>query len=1043
MMSSVGCAEETKFIYYIDEEETPYLVKLSIPPDVVTLGDFKNALNRPHFKFFFKSLDDDFGVVKEEIFDDNAVLPCFNGRVVSWLVTTDSSTISDSGTTEPKDEAFHRNKITIGGPDSTGHGLRDDAHSTTKPAQHNHTTAAPADSTSASLSTCGNALQSADPDNESVHSAGQDRIAPLRSFHNYKSGGRLHLSRGTAPCGHHNGHYGSTGGGSGGRHRHHRIYGTCGPPTGNGTYETPQSMLSSDVESTSFFDSEDESSRFSSVTGTTLSSRRYGRVRQRRKRRRPPPISRASSFSSITDSTMSLNIVAVTLNMDTVNFLGISIVGQSNKAGDGGIYVGSIMKGGAVAQDGRIEPGDMILEVNGISFEEMSNDDAVRTLREQVQRPGPITLVVAKCWDPNPCPGYFTVPRQEPVRPIDPRAWVLHTNAMTAAEQQHQQRRGENDPQLLLNGASSGGESSSTLSPSGADGLTPGMSMGTLTSGQTSMPMGTSAAAYNMAILLASQQQQQQQSKNEHLLQQPPHPQLQLQHNPMYPLPSSMIPPGYPQQVTPSVVTASSSLPEIERYSEPIPLTVNTDPATVIGALIQPDSGLDIRDRIWLKLTVPNAFIGSDLVDWLYRHLDGFTDRRSARKYASSLLKSGYIRHTVNKTKFSEQCYYVFPTIAGHMSCLSLEEVDSVSEVGALPAPTWGQNTTSTNLTVGPSTNTSNTPMPDHSVGLTMPNSDFLPTSTAIPHLPPGVANGGALGMVECGGSSQYSSVPSAHYHQPLTAPIRQLIADGQDAAAAAAIPKSTTHRCLRPSNSQANGNKNPGNMRNSYSDSSSSSDSELNHFSRGKPSHEIPVSKNIDPINFLHTSQAVDSTTPLVRHIPHSQVPSNLTRPLTSYATPTCSLAQSLSTAKDVAASSTASSSTSEGNRSKAVTHTTQQPDSTNWNRMQPEMVGQDSSKSSSSSSCCVAVPPRNTSLFDRRGVIPGATQSQAPSVGNMNQRVANHQPPPPPPRISTAAYESPKPTSVASPLIWFVNFRATCFRPAPVCLNFAIAVA
>ena len=44
---------------------------------------------------------------------------------------------------------------------------------------------------------------------------------------------------------------------------------------------------------------------------------------------------------------MSLNIISVTLNMDTVNFLGISIVGQSNKFGDGdcGIYVGSIMKG--------------------------------------------------------------------------------------------------------------------------------------------------------------------------------------------------------------------------------------------------------------------------------------------------------------------------------------------------------------------------------------------------------------------------------------------------------------------------------------------------------------------------------------------------------------------------------------------------------------------------------------------------------------------------------------------------------------------------
>ena len=41
----------------------------------------------------------------------------------------------------------------------------------------------------------------------------------------------------------------------------------------------------------------------------------------------------------------------------------------------------------------------------------------------------PITLVVAKCWDPNP-KGYFTIPHQEPVRPIDPSAWVAHTEAM-------------------------------------------------------------------------------------------------------------------------------------------------------------------------------------------------------------------------------------------------------------------------------------------------------------------------------------------------------------------------------------------------------------------------------------------------------------------------------------------------------------------------------------------------------------------------------------------------------------------------------------
>ena len=38
--------------------------------------------------------------------------------------------------------------------------------------------------------------------------------------------------------------------------------------------------------------------------------------------------------------------------------------------------------------DGRIEPGDMILEVNGISFENLGNDEAVRILRDVVQKSG-------------------------------------------------------------------------------------------------------------------------------------------------------------------------------------------------------------------------------------------------------------------------------------------------------------------------------------------------------------------------------------------------------------------------------------------------------------------------------------------------------------------------------------------------------------------------------------------------------------------------------------------------------------------------------
>lgn len=61
--TAVSIMEETKVIYHIDDEDTPYLVKLPIAADKVTLADFKNVLNRPNYKFFFKSMDDDFGLV--------------------------------------------------------------------------------------------------------------------------------------------------------------------------------------------------------------------------------------------------------------------------------------------------------------------------------------------------------------------------------------------------------------------------------------------------------------------------------------------------------------------------------------------------------------------------------------------------------------------------------------------------------------------------------------------------------------------------------------------------------------------------------------------------------------------------------------------------------------------------------------------------------------------------------------------------------------------------------------------------------------------
>ena len=55
--------EETKVIYYIDDEDTPYMMKIMESPSKVTLKDFKAQLNRPYKKFYFRSTDDDIGWV--------------------------------------------------------------------------------------------------------------------------------------------------------------------------------------------------------------------------------------------------------------------------------------------------------------------------------------------------------------------------------------------------------------------------------------------------------------------------------------------------------------------------------------------------------------------------------------------------------------------------------------------------------------------------------------------------------------------------------------------------------------------------------------------------------------------------------------------------------------------------------------------------------------------------------------------------------------------------------------------------------------------
>merc|ERR1719278_1346179 len=350
-------------------------------------------------------MDDDFGVVKEEIVEEDCPLPCFNGRVVSWLVSADGgSVLSDADTGSQCGQSDALSSLPPGAERGPGVG------ETRPPSFHGGQTVAPGEGgIVGSLGQTGS--EGFDPGFDDTES-GITSVSQVGRRRPGGQSGRMPLQG----------------------NRAHQLR------AGGGHYAS--SVLSSEIETTSFFDTEDNesmaSSRFTTSTEATSVSRQHAnrmRKQKRHTKRKQPHLSRASSISSVTDSTLSLNIITVTLNMDTVNFLGISIVGQSNQAegGDCGIYVGSIMKGGAVALDGRIDPGDMILQVNEIGFDNMSNDDAVRVLKEVVQKPGPIKLVVAKCWadsGTSSAKGYLTLPRQEPVRPIDPGAWVAHTAAV-------------------------------------------------------------------------------------------------------------------------------------------------------------------------------------------------------------------------------------------------------------------------------------------------------------------------------------------------------------------------------------------------------------------------------------------------------------------------------------------------------------------------------------------------------------------------------------------------------------------------------------
>ncbi|XP_069470394.1 dixin isoform X2 [Ambystoma mexicanum] len=82
-VSSGAC---TKVLYFTDRSLTPFMVNIPKRLGEVTLSDFKAAIDREGtHRYHFKALDPEFGTVKEEVFQDDDIIPGWEGKIVAWV----------------------------------------------------------------------------------------------------------------------------------------------------------------------------------------------------------------------------------------------------------------------------------------------------------------------------------------------------------------------------------------------------------------------------------------------------------------------------------------------------------------------------------------------------------------------------------------------------------------------------------------------------------------------------------------------------------------------------------------------------------------------------------------------------------------------------------------------------------------------------------------------------------------------------------------------------------------------------------------------
>ena len=353
------------------------------------------------------------------------------------------------------------------------------------------------------------------------------------------------------------------------------------------------------------------SSRCCSQHQGTHRSRKHGKSSAETER----PNSRNECASSVASSSVSLTTELVTLSLSDGRPLGITIVGHSSgqRGGDCGIFVGCVKRGGAAAADGRIEPGDLILEVNGIDLEGLTNERALTILRGELARGGTVQILVAKYWDMENQDDCQREPIYEPVGSVRSSVagtrhgsleWMSRPGPLKVIPEDCGRAR-------MFREASGASASESDQAPSGRLASLP--------------PVGHNTVGC-------------------------------LQQRSVMPPASSL----------PSLIDRPSSLHYVSRSHS----ASRNEPADHHSESSECRRGGGHTH----KASQPSAdepFVGADLVNWIRSQVAGLSSLSDAKAYANDLLQAGYI-YTVNRPQhqphsgvtsrfqFREDEYYVF-----------------------------------------------------------------------------------------------------------------------------------------------------------------------------------------------------------------------------------------------------------------------------------------------------------------------------------------------------------------------------------------------